>query len=337
MRVRRRVMDEGPRTSRPLDSTRKDKGERRMDKIERVQAALQGESVDRVPASFWFHFPADQVAGHAMAMAHLNTYRAADPDFLKVMNDNGYALTGIDEIRSPADWRKLKPAPLLSRPYQDQLDGLREIADEVGDEVLLITTVFNPYSTGNDISGRKVTEHLKADPESVAIGLSAIAESMAEFSCACIEAGAAGIYFSAQGGEVDRFAAEEFETYIKPYDLVVLQAAEKAGATFNVLHICGHRLRLEAYADYPGHAVNWAPQQDNLSLSEGRPLFRRTIIGGVDQRGPIVGGSRQEIAAEVQGAIAEMGKTGFMVGAGCTVPSDIRIEHLVWARQAVIA
>jgi uroporphyrinogen decarboxylase len=266
----------------------------------------------------------------------LNYYRAADPDFLKVMNDNGYALTGVDEIQTPADWRKLKPAPLASKPYQDQLDGLREIVDAIGDEVLIVTTVFNPYATGNDMSGRKVTEHLKANPESVAAGLSTIAESLAEFSQACIEAGAAGIYFSAQGGETDRFTEQEFDKHIKPHDVAVLQAAEKAGATFNVLHICGHQLRLEAYVDYPAHAVNWAPQNSNLSLSQGHDLFQRTIIGGVDERGPIVDGSRKEISAEVQSATAEMGKTSFMVGAGCTVPSDIPIEHLAWARQAVL-
>jgi uroporphyrinogen decarboxylase len=307
-----------------------------MNKIERVQAALWGEPVDRVPASFWFHFPSDQIASHAMAQAHLKYYRTADPDILKVMNDNGYALVGADEIRGPADWRKLKPAPLASKPYQNQLDGLREIVDSVGDEVLIVTTIFNPYATGNSVSGRKVTEHLKADPESVAVGLSTIAQSLAEFSQACIEAGAAGIYFSAQGGETDRFTPEEFEKYIKPNDLAVLRAAEEAGATLNVLHICGHWLRLAAYADYPAHAVNWAPQHGNLSLSEGRELFQRTIIGGVDERGPIVDGRREEIVAEVQAAIAEMGKRGFMIGAGCTVPNDIRVEHLVWARQAVL-
>ncbi len=43
-----------------------------MNKIERVQAALNGEPVDRVPASFWFHFGPDRVEGHAMAQAHLD-------------------------------------------------------------------------------------------------------------------------------------------------------------------------------------------------------------------------------------------------------------------------
>ena len=30
-----------------------------------------------------------------------------------------------------------------------------------------------------------------------------------------------------------------------------------------------------------------------------------------------------------------MGSAGFMVGGGCTLPPDVQVEHLVWAREAV--
>ena len=33
-----------------------------MNKVERVRAALAGEKVDRVPASFWFHFTPGQAS-----------------------------------------------------------------------------------------------------------------------------------------------------------------------------------------------------------------------------------------------------------------------------------
>jgi len=306
-----------------------------MDKVERVRRALRGEPVDRVPASFWFHFPADQRAAHAMAQAHLTYYRSADPDFLKVMNDNYYDPAGVEEIRSVSDWSKLRPAPLSSPAFQNQLAGLRELSDAIGDETFLVTTIFNPYMNGDGISEWKLAEHLKADPESVSAGLATIADSLADFARACVEAGAAGIFFAAQGGEANRRTLEEFERYIKPHDLVVLRAARDSGASFNLLHICGEGIRLEAYADYPAHAVNWATQLNNLSLANGRRLFRRTVVGGVDQRGPIVTGSRKEIAAEVGRAIVEMGTTGLMIGAGCTVPSETPIERLVWAREAV--
>ncbi len=307
-----------------------------MNKIERMHTMLRGERPDRVPAGFWFHFPDSAAAGHEMVKAHVDYYHAADPDLLKVMNDNGYEAVGVDVVESPADWRKLKPAPLSSAPYQAQLAGLRELVDTLGGEVLMATTIFNPYATGNKISNNQVTEHLKADPEAVSAGLGVIAESVAEFSAACIAVGAAGIYFSAQGGDASRLTAEEHLRYIKPHDVTVLEAATAAGATCNILHICGRGIRLDHYVDYPGHTVNWAPQNDNLSLTAGRELFRRPIIGGIDERGPIVDGSREAVTAEVQAALAQMGSAGFMVGAGCTLPSDIAVEHLVWAREAVL-
>ena len=308
---------------------------RGMNKIERMHTMLRGERPDRVPAGFWFHFPESAAAGTAMAQAHIDYYRAADPDLLKVMNDNGYEAVGVDAVRSPADWRKLEPAPLSSAPFQAQLAGLRELVDVLGGEVLMATTIFNPYATGNKISDNKVAEHLKEDPEAVSAGLGAIAESLAEFSAACIDAGAAGIYFSAQGGDASRFTAEEHLRYIKPHDVTVLEAATAAGATCNILHVCGRGIRLQHYVDYPGHTVNWAPQNDNLSLPAGRDLFRRPIIGGIDERGPIVDGPRAAIAAEVRAALAAMGSAGFMVGAGCTLPNDVEVEHLAWAREAV--
>jgi uroporphyrinogen decarboxylase len=308
-----------------------------VNKIERVRAALAGKPVDVIPASFWFHFPAEQRAAHAMAAAHLAYYRAANPDFLKVMNDNVYALAGLDAIREPGDWRRLRPAPLNSQPYQDQLAGLHEIVDAVGSETLVITTIFNPYATGNDISDRMVTDHLKADPAAVGAGLAAIAESLARFAQACIEAGAAGIYFSAQGGEAHRFTDAEFDRYIKPADLTVLNAAASTSATFNLLHICGQGLRMTPYADYPAHAVNWAPQLGNLSLRAGRELFRRPIVGGVDQRGVIVNGIREQITAEVESAVMQLGREGTLIGAGCTLPSDIDVQRIVWATEAAHA
>ena len=51
--------------------------------------------------------------------------------------------------------------------------------------------------------------------------------------------------------------------------------------------------------------------------------------------GPLVDGPREAIVDEVRTALAEMGSAGFMIGAGCTVPNDINVQHLVWAREAV--
>lgn len=304
-----------------------------MNKVERVRAALKSEPVDRVPASFWYHFTADKAHGQASVQAHLDYYRASNIDFLKVMNEHFYQANV--SIKTPGDWRQVRPAPLSSSFYQDQLDEVKQIVDAVGDECLVVTTIFGPFSSGNYAGDRKVTEHLKADPASVSQGLGAIAESLAEFAVACVDAGAAGIYYSAQGGEKDRFSEDEFLQYIKPHDLTVLKAVEDYGE-FHLLHVCKDHIRLHLYADYPGHAVNWAATKHNLSLTQGRELFKRPIVGGLGDRGIMVDGTPEAIQAAVRSVIADFGTQGLMIGADCTLPTDIAVGNIRTAVEATM-
>jgi uroporphyrinogen decarboxylase len=302
-----------------------------MNKIERVRAALAGAEVDRVPASFWFHFPEGQKHGAASVKAHLDYYRASGVDFLKVMNEHPYE-AGV-AIDTPADWRAVRPARLSAPFYQQQLDEVKRIVDQVGGECLVITTIFGPYSAGNHASGGKVTEHVKADPDAVSQGLGAIADSLAAFAVACVEAGAAGIYYSAQGGEEERFTEAEFAQAIKPHDLTVLNALQ-GHAEFNLLHICGDRMRMQQYAGYPSHAVNWAATKRNLNLKQGYSLFKRTVIGGLNDRGIVVNGSTAEIQEAVRKVVEDFGTHSFMLGADCTFPTDIDVGHIRAAVEA---
>jgi uroporphyrinogen decarboxylase len=302
-----------------------------VNKIERVRAALAGETVDRVPASFWFHFPPAQAHGEASIQAHTAYYRASGIDFLKVMNEHPYHANV--NIKTPADWRQVRPAPLSSLFYQEQLDEIKGILDEVGAECLVITTLFGPFASGNHTSDHMVTEHLRADPDWVNQGLAAIADSLAEFALACVDAGASGIYYSAQGGEEGRFTEQEFLHYIKPHDLTVLNAVQDHGE-FHLLHICKDRIRLPLYADYPGHAVNWAATKNNLNLNEGRELFQRTVVGGMDDRGIVVNGSPAAIRAAVRQVIADFGAKGLILGADCTFPTDIAVSNIRTAVEA---
>jgi uroporphyrinogen decarboxylase len=296
-----------------------------MNKVERVRAALAGEAVDRVPASFWFHFEPEVQHGDASVQAHLEYYRQSGVDFIKVMNEHPYQANV--PIKAPSDWRRVRPAPLSAPFYQGQLDEVKRIVDALGGECLAITTLFCPYASGNHASDRLVTEHLKADPEAVSQGLGAIAESLAEFAAACVDAGASGIYYAAQGGEADRFTEQEFVRYVKPHDLAVLNAIRSLGE-FHLLHICGDRMRLDLYADYPSHAVNWAVTLNNPGLTEGYALFKRAVVGGMDNRGVIVDGSPQEIEDAVRQVIAGFGTRHLIVGADCTVPTGIPVENI---------
>ena len=128
---------------------------------------------------------------------------------------------------------------------------------------MVVTTIHGVFASAFHVTDapeetfaykNPVTQHLQTKPAPVLSVLDAIADSLARFAEACIEAGADGIYYAALGGEAYRFQEEEFVQYIKPYDLRVLRAvADKA--PFNILHICKDQVRLPLYSDYPGQVV----------------------------------------------------------------------------------
>jgi len=81
-------------------------------------------------------------------------------------------------------------------------------------------------------------------------------------------------------------------------------------------------VRLEPYADYPAHVVNWGENEHNPPLEEGRALFGRPILGGVHFRGPVVNGPESAIRDEVHAALDRLGAQGLLLGADCTLPTS---------------
>jgi len=312
-----------------------------MDKLERVRKALAGEEVDYVPSGFWFHFPEKQSFGDEAVKAHLDLYEETDLDMLKIMNEYRYR-PGF-KIEKAADWRRLKPQRIKDSHFQGYVDVVKKIADRLKGEVPLIATIHGVFASAFHCCMRPdetldddnlLMKHLKEDPESVLIGFSAIAETLAALSQACLDAGIDGFYYATLGGEDYRFTEEEFLRFIKPYDLQVLDKISKE-SEFLLLHICSDKLRLPLYADYPCNAANWAIHNCSYSLEDGRRIFKRTILGGLDDRsGVMVDGPEEKIAQAVKELIGGFGKKGFMLGCDCTLPTDIQKGHIRAAIKA---
>ena len=55
-----------------------------MTKHERIQAALRGDPVDRMPVAFWKHWPVDDQDAESMAERALEYQRHFDFDFIKI-------------------------------------------------------------------------------------------------------------------------------------------------------------------------------------------------------------------------------------------------------------
>ncbi len=314
-----------------------------MNKRERVLKVLSGETADRTPVSFWFHFSGENTKGQACVDAHLAYYAECGQDYIKIMSDGiDYRFPEGFTPASPRDWASLKPQGRNSAFVEDAVWRCRKLNEALKGECCTFYNVFAPFSLMRQAAGDElVMQQLRQDPEPVLKGLSAIAEDCAVLARAVIEeGGCTGIYLALQGGELGRFTYEEYRKWITPSDLTALNAARAAGGR-NICHLCGwagDKNDLNVWKDYPADAFNWAIFIDLLSIQDAKTFFGgKPLIAGFDNRktGLLYNGTREEIEAFAKGLVEENRGFPYIVGADCTVPNTIDHERLRWAIQAV--
>ena len=179
-----------------------------------------------------------------MVDAHLAYYRAADSDFVKAMNDNGYNQPAGGPLASADQWDRVEPLPISSPCFQNQLEPLAELCRKLKDEALVVTTVFGPFATARRLlvpfktgplsatspqAGPTLLAHMRERPDLVERGMRAIAESLARFAVECLNAGAAGIFFSAQGSSRDTLTDEEYRRFVQPNDRLISGSSSRPG------------------------------------------------------------------------------------------------------------
>lgn len=308
-----------------------------MNKVERVKAVFRGEKPDKVPAGFWFHYPYEMPAKE-MAEEHLKLFRYTDMDVMKIMQDFNYTVNL--QIQTPEDWYRLKLDGTNSAVFRKQAEVIKRIVDGIGGEALVFQTVYNPFATTEAATNREMLmDHAKNAPDALAAGVSQLAEVLEEWVNAYLDLGVDGIYFSAQYGEVGRFNEEEWNKLARPYDLKIMQAVANRGK-YNFLHICGlpkyqFKADLPRFADYPGEIVNWSVKDTGVTLKEGQKLFKRPVMGGLNNKGNILSGDDASIIGEVNQTIRSFGSTSMMIGADCTIQGQgISLDRIRTAVKA---
>ena len=90
------------------------------------------------------------------------------------------------------------------------------------------------------------------------------------------------------------------------------------------------------YRDYEAKAYNWAVHTEKISLKEGKDFFgNKAVIGGFDNNtGTLLdSGNKADIARFTVDIIHEIGDTGVIIGADCTVDPQIGLDRLELVRQ----
>ena len=301
-----------------------------MTKRERIAAALAGEPVDRVPCCFWHHFGGNETGWAPMARAHQSYDERFDFDFIKVMNDTPYVDTNAGSLATPWAFRRLGKVDLSATSMAPQIGGLRQLRDAVGDDVMMICTVFGAFATVNHLSGRRGAEAIAEDEGGVREGLKRIADNLADFAAAAVAAGADGIFLASQSSK-GVLPDGQYEEMIKPFDLRILEGAE--AGVFNVVHVCGRESDFGLFLDYPVHAVNWDDRAAGPSIAEAKGLTDKCLLGGIDHT-TVADAPVEDVREQVRDAIRQGGGTNFILTGCCSVPNDISAERLLALRDA---
>lgn len=311
-----------------------------MDKRTRVLNALRKEAVDRPPVGFWFHFFGEQSEGDACVAAHLDYYNNIDVDFAKIMCDHYFEYPIPEWVKEPGDWGRLEPLTAGHPFITEQVERAKKIKAGAKDDMCMFYNVFAPFSSIRFGSSEEfVMKSLNENPKGIMHALEVIGKSNALLAEKLItEGGMDGIYYCVQGGEFDRFTVEEYREKITPSDLIVLEHANRF-SRYNIMHCCGWagiKNNLEDWQDYPAAAVNWAVYIENMDLMEGAKFFGKAVLGGFDNRpqGVLQKGTKAEVQAFTKELIARTNIPGVMLGADCTVPSDMDRERIEWVVEA---
>jgi uroporphyrinogen decarboxylase len=327
-----------------------------MNKRTLVEKVFHNEPAERVPVGFWLHYAPDELEDvfKNPALRELNLrghekfFREFQPDFLKIMTDGYFMYPSEPFARAARAGELWEAAPLgPEHPWiREQIRFAREITGAYGAEVLTFYNVFSPVTYFKFVRrGRAenpyalLMDFIREDKGAVIHALAAAAEDIAALARGVIaEGGADGIYYSVQDLGDPRITEELRGEVLVPPDFAALEAANACSA-LNILHVCGyagHSNRVARFAAYPAQVINWAAAQEKIPLGEGKRIFGgKPVIGGVgNTAGDILyRGTRGEIEAETDRILAEAERRGVALGADCTIPRDISLDHLRWARD----
>ena len=314
-----------------------------MNKRERVIAAFQGKEVDHVPVCMWQHVPpAFWGDDGRFAAEQARFYRNTDVDFMKLSGDKyfGWPSPALRDIERAAQLYDVQPLGPRHPFIRGQIERAKKVVAALGGDCVTLQLVFVPLSCIRLAIGYPMMMRLiREDPEAMKHACAAVAEDQKALVRGLIrEAGVDGIFYSVQNGEENRFTTQEYRDWVMPSDKAVLDYANSL-SDLNAIHFCAWEEipnRLSVWQDYKAAVVSWSRYFDIMDIQAAKAHFGCTVWGGFDNRPGsfLYTATREEIEREVSSLIAQGGKTGYILGADCSIHGELPEERIRWVAEA---
>jgi uroporphyrinogen decarboxylase len=270
-----------------------------MHKRERLEKTLAGEVTDRPPLILWRYFPGDDQRSADLGRAAAMFQHQWDFDALKLSPAPTYSIVDYgaqDQLRPDLSGGRVLSKPFIANSLAwtelrrldptrgalgQGLESLRMLFQAYGESVPLLHTLCSPLSQALLLAGREtLLYHLRHRADRLKTGLSLLTENIFRYLEALKKVPLAGIFYEIHTAQPALLTEAEYAEFARPYDLKILQALPTSW-WLNVVQLEGTVPMLKWVADYPIQVLGWQDRPDALSLAEGRPQFRGTLLGGL--------------------------------------------------------
>lgn len=322
-----------------------------MNKRENFDLFLSNQRVEKIPVSFWHHFVSfhDHYMGlekkevkEAVYEGQLETIESYDPDFVKLMSDGyfGHPSVWETELTTSKDLLKIECVGSNHPWIEEQVEFVKKMIEENHSKSYVFYNIFSPLQyirlklEEYDEDMEKFVDLFFERPEYMVQAAKEIEKDIRTLVERLFqETKVDGIYYSVQSIQDKRADKAFHDKYVKPLDLAILEIANKYSQK-NLLHICGYahyKNNLSFYSDYPVAAYNWAVFTEQVSLGEGKKIFKgKPVFGGFDNnKGSILyDGNKDALKKFVYDLLDESGINGVAIGADCTVDPNLDIKQI---------
>ena len=324
-----------------------------MNRRERLEKTIAGEPTDRVPVALWRHFPGDDQRAADLARSVVDFQKTYDWDFCKVTPASSYAISdyGAQDIwegnpegtrrytRRPIqrslDWTSLRPLDPSKGGLARALEATRMITDELGEDVPVLMTIFNPLAQAKNMaSDEALIRHMRTEPERVRSGLNTLTESILRFIEALRRLPIAGIFYAIQHASYAKLSEDEYKNFGLPFDRKILEALPDRW-WFNLIHLHGEAPMFKLAAELPAQAVNWHDRETEPDLATGKSLLRGAACGGLSRWEDVHQGTPTTIRDAARAAIQKTNGRRFILSTGCVVMTTTPWSSLRAVREAV--
>jgi uroporphyrinogen decarboxylase len=333
-----------------------------MNKKERVEAALRGETVDRVPVSVWTHdYKGDGDMGNMGSIQSLmesivEHFIRYDWDFLKVNPRSTYfaeawkaryrpsdqkntpPIFESSPVRGSSDWKRLKVLEPDRGLLLEQLRLLQLLSHQVGYDAHFIQTVFCPLGVACSLVGDDPTPvqySMREDRSALHTGLRIITETLSNYAIACMEQGATGIFYTTRGWASEGFLTlDQYREFGEQYDREFLDAI-KSRSKMTVLHNSGNHIYFDMLGAYPVHALSWdvfAP--GNPNLLDGKKRFGKAAMAGLNQH-TLATGSPGQIQDEIAHTLEDVGTQYLLLAPASAIAPETPTKNLEAIRRVL--